>query len=731
MRRDFSISVKMTTRDPKLNAILDFVRDSPDPVAVFDVDGSLIFQNDALRRMGCGAALSAYMGGEEGLWTLSMGLKRSKPTPFAFFDGAERRKGQVRRIGGADGTSLALVRIQQAQFMASLTDLRRSVCAAGRSAYHHREIADRFQAFFESAQSGMGVLNSAGRVVVANPALERMLGKTEPRIRGATLGELFDLGDMEGRVLVSEGHESHLSPDASEPFDAVIRLADGDIPVEICLTERVIARRPEFFAVIRDMTESRRLKEVRELNSQLAAAQRVRDDFIRLMSHEMRTPLSTLVTAAENLRMQPDLDEDVARRARMVEDAAKDALTQYSSILSLSRGTAPRSSRLLPSDLIERLLRQHAPTAERSNIRLAGGAFGAALKEVPIDPTAAFLIMTNLVSNALKHTPPGGFVRCEIRALREERLLELSVRDSGSGVPDHIKPFIFEPYRTGASDMDIDVGIGVGLSLVKRAVEDAGGRIEMESERHQGTTFKITLPFLETGDLPDETEDASPREGIELRPLDRVMVVDDDPVSREILTATLRSHGFDAVSAEDGQAALDLLMQPDAAWPRMIFLDREMPGLGGADTARRIREIEGDRRPYICGLTAYLDDMTLGQLLSAGMDHVEEKPFGRARIERITGLSQSKPPLGAHLSEDHRVMARSLLRRETGKIGDLMRRERLSEAADVAQGLVRTLTVVGADEEARLLVNVEGRLRRGLMPRHGVRRRIQALGDLI
>ncbi|MFD0857549.1 hybrid sensor histidine kinase/response regulator [Roseovarius aquimarinus] len=720
----------MKIDDPKLEAVLEFIRDSPDPVAVFDGEGRLIFENAALERLGCTASLVGYLAGNEGSDTLAMGLKRSKQTPFAFLDGERRLKGQIRRINTATGLAVAAVRIQQTATMADLTKLRRSQSAAGYNAFERQAVSERFSAFFENAQAGMGVLNGMGRFVLANPAMEKLLGRPEARIRGRTLEEMVDIGDRQGRLFTPGVGESHLAPDAAQPFDAIIPLGDGDIPVEISLTERMVSRRAEFFVVIRDMTESRRLKEVRELNAQLAAAQRVRDDFIRLMSHEMRTPLSTLVSAAETLQQQPGLDEETANRAHQIEEAARDALTQYSSILSLSRGSAHRASRLLPSDLIDRLLRQYAPTAERNKIRLEGAAYGAALKEVPVDPTAAFLIMTNLVSNALKHTPAGGEVRCEVRAKRDERILELSVRDSGTGVPEALRPHIFEPYRTGAGEMEIDVGLGVGLSLVKRAVDDAGGMIEMQSETDMGTTFIITLPFLEI-EQQEQIKETARREGLDLAPMDRILVIDDDAVSREILTATLRSHGFDAEAVDDGAAAVELLSRPETEWPRMIFLDREMPGLNGADTARRIRGLQGERKPYICGLTAYLDDLTMTQLLEAGVDHVEEKPFSRVRIEQITGLSKARPPLGAHLSEDHRLMARSLLRRETAKLLDMMRRDLLIEAADVAQGLSRTLCVIRADEESRLMCGLATRLRQGVCPRAGVRRRIQALGDLI
>lgn len=187
-------------------------------------------------------------------------------------------------------------------------------------------------------------------------------------------------------------------------------------------------------------------------------ANKAMDEFNRLMSHEMRAPLSKLVSIAENLRSFGKLGAEADRYVTMIEEAAKDALLQYSSILSMSRGSKREIVQFRPVELVERLMRQHALIAEHHQVRLNGAISGDRHASVPVDATDVFLIMTNLVSNALKHTTAGDAVVFSITVHEDSRSLELQVRDTGTGISEALRPRIYDAFVTTAAEMEINQG---------------------------------------------------------------------------------------------------------------------------------------------------------------------------------------------------------------------------------------------------------------------------------
>ena len=637
----------MTALPTHIETICDFLRDATAPFMVIDRTGACLFANHAMQRLNLSEALSSYFAQDAGQTTLLAGAEQSTPLPFSFDGPAQRQRANIRRITPSTDEVFLLVKIAQTARMAAFTMASRSEKDAALQSYHKDLMSERFEAFFKTAREGMAILDRTGAFIYANSVLQRMAGLygagcaecllSKCDLCKKTLFSLITDDDVQAQVIDPVTSRIDLSRIAPSKFDAMLNTPTRDIPVAITVASNGSETCPEFFLTVRDLTDSQRFAEVKKLNSELDLANKAMDEFNRLMSHEMRAPLSKLVSIAENLRSFGKLDSEADHYVTMMEEAAKDALLQYSSILSLSRGSKHEIVQFRPAELVERLMRQHALIAEHHQVRLSGVITCDEQLPVPVDATDVFLIMTNLVSNALKHTSAGDEVVFSIGIREDNRSLELQVRDTGTGISESLRPRIYDAFVTTAARMEVQSGIGIGLALVKRAVELRKGTIDFTTQVGQGTTFSVILPFAEGQEtvLAPTHDDADViRDQINLVPGDTILVVDDDAVNLQILSARLGAYGYKVLTASGGTGALRILKAAKDVWPKLIFIDRNMPDLNGMETTRIIRSRFRDRSTLICGLTAYVDHEIVKDMTQAGVNWVEQKPLSNAVLEK-------------------------------------------------------------------------------------------------
>lgn len=625
----------MIDSSERFDVICDFIRDASAPFMLIDEKGVCLFANHAMQRLNVTGPLSRYFDGDAGCATLKAGAGQSTPLPFSFEGVKGRQRANIRRITPATEEVMLLVKIIQCARMAAFTMASRSEGTVALQAYHNRRVSERFGAFFNTAREGNAILNRAGEFMYGNPALLRLVGLAEDDLSSKTLFDVIAEDSVAAQVIGTGTTRVDLSRIAPSQFDATLHGPQRDIPVSVSLASNGSESSPEFFLTLRDLTESHRFAEVKKLNSELDLANKAMDEFNRLMSHEMRAPLSKLVSIAENLRSFGKLGTEADRYVTMMEEAAKDALLQYSSILSLSRGSKHGIVQFRPVELVERLRRQHALIAEHHGVHLSGTVTGNWHELIPVDATDVFLIMTNLVSNALKHTGAGDEVVFSITVHEDSRSLELQVRDTGTGISEALRPRIYDAFVTTAAEMEVQSGVGVGLALVKRAVEIRKGTIDFTTRLGTGTTFTVMLPFADDAVLLEAPEEpGSVIDGLNLVPGDTILVVDDDVVNLQILSARLTAYGYKVLTASGGTGALRILKAAQTTWPKLIFIDRNMPDLNGLETTRIIRSRFRDRDSFICGLTAYVDHEIVKDMIQAGMNCVEQKPLSNQSLEK-------------------------------------------------------------------------------------------------
>jgi PAS domain S-box-containing protein len=394
-------------------------------------------------------------------------------------------------------------------------------------------------------------------------------------------------------------------------------------------------------AVVLEITERKKLEEQRAalLDSERAAradaerAGRLKDEFLATVSHELRTPLNAILGWATILRTGSFDANDVEQALATIERNARAQAQLIEDLLDVSRIISGKL-RLdvqavdLPA-VIDTALSAVRPAADAREIRLhhvvdpqAGPVSG--------DPARLQQIVWNLLSNAVKFTPKGG--RVELIVQRVESQVQISVSDSGMGIPAEFLPHVFERFRQAdASTTRKHGGLGLGLSIVKQLTEMHGGSVRALSPgQHQGSTFIVTLPVTALHDATQATSLASPSAADQRRPPDmtrldglRVLVVDDEADARELIRRVLADRDANVNCAASTDDALLALEEFD---PDVIVSDIGMPEKDGYALIREIRQRIGAKNVPAIALTAFARPEDRRRSLLAGYQVHIAKP---------------------------------------------------------------------------------------------------------
>ena len=375
--------------------------------------------------------------------------------------------------------------------------------------------------------------------------------------------------------------------------------------------------------------ENRLIAETRKTEAE--EANRAKDRFIALLSHELRNPLAPIRTSVHLLRAMQDKPNPPMKDIVDMLDRQSEQLTRLvNDLLDTSRITVGKMSlQKRPIDL--RDVAHHAVETAKPRIDARGHRLTQALPAdaVRIDGDFARLsqVLSNLLDNAAKFTPDGGDIALSLSVDGGHAVLV--VRDSGRGIDPALLREVFTPFvQSEQQELHRGVtGLGLGLALAKTLAELHGGSLEARSAgADHGSEFVLRLPLAASAaEAPEE-----PRG--ETRPLDcRILVVDDNEDAATTLCALLMTLGCESRAVYDGGAALEVA----AAWhPHAILLDIGMPGMDGYETARRVRQQLGAARPRLVALTGWGQDTDRERSQEAGFDLHLVKPVGAEELRR-------------------------------------------------------------------------------------------------
>ncbi len=425
------------------------------------------------------------------------------------------------------------------------------------------------------------------------------------------------------------------------------RVAALDASTSLVVLERPVRALPLISAVQAMLRVRRRQYEIRDLVASEKAARetaehasRVKDEFLATVSHELRTPLTAILLWVRLLE-SGGIDESKTRQA--LEAVARSAAAQsklIEDLLDVSRmitGKLKLSVRALDlAPIASAAIEVIRPAAEAKGIAVEAAVDRDAF--VQGDPARLEQVLWNLLSNAVKFTPGGG--RIALRVMRAPSCVRISVADTGRGIPASFLPYVFDRFRQAdASLTRREGGLGLGLAIGRELVELHGGTIRADSSGEgRGAVFTIELPLFGPPPIRAATESVSPPDAGFLAGI-RVLLVEDEPATREALALTLEARGAEVVTVESAAAALDVLGRgPPSDRPDVLLSDLGLPGSSGYELLResRAREVLRGESPIPAALlTAYAGDAEREKAFEAGFAAHLVKPVEPARLAAI------------------------------------------------------------------------------------------------
>jgi len=492
---------------------------------------------------------------------------------------------------------------------------------------------------FMQAPTLIAVLRGPDHVVeLANPPLCQVWGHPEEALLNRSLFDgLPELADQGFRALLDGVYQTGV-PYVGTETPATFRRTDGSTATLyfnfVYSPFRNIEGAIEgVFVIASEVTEQVRARnQVNDLRETAEAANRAKDEFLAMLGHELRNPLSPILTALHLMKLR---DSGGERERTVIERQVNHLTRLVDDLLDVSRiarGKVELKEEIVEmAEVIARAIEIASPLLEERTHTLVTHVSRTGLA-VKGDPTRLSQVVSNLLTNAAKYTPTGG--RISVSAVNEGEEVVIRVRDSGIGIAPEELPRIFDLFVQERQALDRSQGgLGLGLAIVRNLIARHGGSISASSEgAGRGSEFVVRLPKAASA-LPVEPVSPSavvhaeePAAGL------RILVVDDNEDAAEMLYEALGAKGHQVRVAYDGPSAVRVA---EAFTPDVAFLDIGLPVMDGYELAGRLRQLPGLATLRLVALTGYGQDSDRQKSREAGFDHHLVKPIDFEAMETI------------------------------------------------------------------------------------------------
>jgi PAS domain S-box-containing protein len=485
-----------------------------------------------------------------------------------------------------------------------------------------REAEERTRSVVDHVVDGIITIDESGAIQTFNPAAERIFGYVAAEVIGQNVKMLMP--DPYRRE--HDGYIANYVRSGQPKIIGIGREVEGlrkdgsTFPLDLAVSVFHLGPRRYFTGVVRDITERK------QAEIALREANRAKDEFLAMLSHELRNPLAALTSSAHVLKVVPPSSADAVKARGVVERQTKHMTSLVSDLLDINRVTLGKLS----------LQRERFNAAEtlfavidvwRATGRLESHMVSPSLEPVWVEGDRVRIeqIASNLLDNAIKFTPAGKKITVSLR--REDREAVLRVADEGIGVAPEECSRIFDLFVQGNFSPRAGGGLGIGLALVKRLAELHGGSAAAASEgQGRGMTFTVRLPAVDQPTVQAKTP------SVDVASRRSILIVEDNDDARQMLQAILSLDGHQVCAARDGKSGLGLAAE---TWPDLALIDIALPDMDGYEVARRLRTLNGDRRIDLIAISAFGQARDQRRAYEVGFDAYLVKPVVPERLKQV------------------------------------------------------------------------------------------------
>lgn len=468
-----------------------------------------------------------------------------------------------------------------------------------------QELGERFDLLATDAKEyAIHLMDLDGNLICWNAGAERLFGYRSDEVIGQHFSRFFIPEDIvtgrpehELRAALTAGHLEascwQVRKDGTRFWCRAV--------VTSLLNETKQVR--SFARVVHDLTESEAVAAQRKRADGLAEANRNKEEFMALLSHELRSPLSPIRNALSILRQMKTNDPIIEQAGNIIDRQVGQMVRLVDDLLDVSRITKGKL-RLTKEEVELRVVINNAAESVRPMMEARRHEFSVVLPTEPIwveaDPARMEQVIVNLLNNAAKYTDTGGLIRLSLAQEGTEAVIR--VRDNGIGIAADVLPHIFELFTQVDGSLGRSYGgLGIGLALAHNLVEMHDGRLQASSPGvGKGCEFTVKLPMLASPAAPETITVLEPGQpaGAALR----ILVVEDNVDTADSLSLLLRLYGYEVDVARTGPAAVEIAM---SGRPDVVLLDIGLPGMDGYQVAKQLRSTPEFANVVICALTGF------------------------------------------------------------------------------------------------------------------------------
>ncbi|BDI18624.1 hybrid sensor histidine kinase/response regulator [Nostoc cf. commune SO-36] len=497
----------------------------------------------------------------------------------------------------------------------------------------------KYRRIVDTSYEGIWMIDQEARTEFVNQRMFQMLGYPAEEMLGRSIFDFIDRADG----ITDEQKLEWLKRENNNLKEARLCCKDGSYIWTLVSARAIFDEQNEFLgaiAMLTDISDRKRTESERDRLLQLEqlaraeaeAANRIKDEFLAVLSHELRSPLNPILGWAKLLQSRKFDDISLNKALKTIERNAKLQAQLIEDLLDVSRILQGKLSlNMIPVDLVSTI------QAAMETVHLAAEAKTIQIETMLAPTTGKVLgdsarlqqVLWNLLSNAVKFTPTGGKVNVRLECIDSQA--QITVSDTGKGIHPDFLPYIFDYFRQADSTTTRKFGgLGLGLAIARHLIEMHGGTIGVESlGEEQGAIFTVRLPLIkDSAKIPDEINLDSSTAVFASSPLMglRVLVVDDNADSRDFFSFVLEQFGAIVTAVASGDEALKALTQSK---PDILLSDIGMPEMNGYMLMEQVRTLEakiGRKQIPAIALTAYAGEINQQYALKAGFQQHIVKP---------------------------------------------------------------------------------------------------------